>query len=133
MSVSDELAAYLAGKGLGTLGTNLFYDNMPETPNVCGCVYQTGGTSPQGGFSTPGIKHERPGVQIRFRGEPYDSDSPKTKAMSAYEYLMQVQGTQVGGVTYLMVIPNQAPFVLEKDGNNRITWAFNAVAEKEPS
>ena len=40
-----DVASYLATNGVGTIGTDLFLQNAPETPKVTTVVFLTGGPS----------------------------------------------------------------------------------------
>jgi hypothetical protein len=133
MSMGTEIIALLEANALGTYGTDLFLNMIPETPQICGAVFETAGAAPTAGFGFPGIQHESPGVQIRFRGEPFDEAGPRVKAQTAYRLFMTVQGQTLSGTKYLTLHPNQAPFILDRDGDQRIVWAFNALALKELS
>jgi hypothetical protein len=133
VSLETEVAAYFVSKGLGTLGIDLFLNYMPETPDICGAIFRTGGSPPQGGFGVPGVLHEMPGIQIRFRGVARDSTGPQAKIEAAYRALAEVQGTTLSGTKYLMVRMSQSPFVLERDDRERVVWTVNALAEKELS
>ena len=133
MSVADEIIALLATGSIGVYEVDLFKNRMPETPNTCGCVFDTAGVAPQAGFGVAGIQHETPGVQIRFRGEKRQSAEPYAKAQSAYRLLMANWGAVLSNTQYLTLKPLQSPFILERDGNERVVWVFNALLEKELS
>ncbi len=134
MSITTELIALIIADGHATaLGTDIFGNMMPETPDTCVMVFRSGGLSPQGGFSVDGILHERPGVQVRVRGGAFDDDTPETTIDGIFNLFMKQFGTTLSGTKYLSVIPSQPPFVLERDKGNRTVWAFNANAEKELS
>jgi minor capsid protein len=134
MPMGQEVATHLAGLGLGVLGTSLFVNVLPPAPDVCAAVFDSGGASPELGFGTVGIKYENPTAQIRFRGAPKDSNGPLLKARTAYKELAKVQASPVNGVLYLTLILLQPPFLLEREeGSERVVWAFNCLASKDPS
>jgi len=130
MSLGTEIVALLSANALGTYGTDLFLNSMPETPDVCGAVFETGGAPPSAGFGVAGIQYETPGIQIRFRGARRDADGPRVKAQTAYRLLVTKWGQVLSGTQYLTLKPSQAPFPLERDGNERVVWVFNALCEK---
>lgn len=135
MSFLDEVAAFLASEGLGTVGTDLFSTEMPATPNACGCVYESGGSAPDMplGSSTP--RFENPTVQVVFRGAPDDYTGPRVKAQSAFDAMIGISADQVlSGTKYLQVLALQQPFPLGgKDGNKRWKIVCNFLIQKEPS
>ncbi len=137
MALLNEIAAKLAALGLGTVGTSIHIGMMPETPDVCCAVYEYGGQPPEFGFGTAGISYESPAVQVVFRGLPGDYATPRASAATAYNGLASVEATTLtGGGTsafYHTVHPQQAPFSLGPDANQRVRIAFNCIAEKELS
>lgn len=137
MAMGSEIAAYLVTLGLGSLVAprTLFINIMPEDPDVCGAVYETGGSAPDGGFGVEGIQYENPTCAIRFRGVSKDSEGPRIKARLAYRELAKIQAETVGACAYLTVTPLQAPFITERelDGKQRVVWGFSVLAQKEYS
>ena len=131
MALLDELAAYLAtvSPSLGLIVKG----SMPATSDVCLSLQEYGGAPPTTGFGTPGLQYEMPGVQILARGVAHDYQEPRARIERAYQALAKVQGTTLSGTKYLMVRPQQSPFLLERDGNERCVFAVNCLAEKEPS
>lgn len=130
MSTLSEIADHLATSGLGTVGDDLFYGTMPSTPDACGVVYEYQGAPSELGFGVPGVQFEAPAVQVVFRGVPDDYDGPRGQAELAYRALATVQATALGGTNYLLITPQQAPFLLARDDARRVLIACNYVAEK---
>ena len=133
MSMGKEIVDHLQSLGLGTYEADLFLDELPDTPDVCAAVFETGGSPPDGGFGVDGIQYENPTVKIWFRGIPNDSAGPHAQIRQAYLELPKIQAQALGGVLYLTVQALQPPFILERDVRRRVVWAFNALAQKEPS
>lgn len=133
MSTLDEIGAYLATKGVGIVGTDLFLGNMPAEPDVCGAVYEYGGERAELGFGDEGVKFENPTLQVVFRGAPRDYQGPRAKAQTAFLELAKVQATILSGTRYLLVKPKQSPFEMKRDEAERVYIACNFDARKEPS
>ncbi len=134
----DEVAAKLATLGVGTLGTSLFIGMMPETPNACASVYETGGLAPDFRFGSAGIDLETAGIQVVCRGEAGDYVTPRANSKTAYEGLAAVECATLsvsGGTSafYHWIHPQQAPFQSKRDANGRVYVTFNALIEKELS
>lgn len=132
MSLASEIKTML--DALGTLGT-IVIGEMRPTPDVLGAIYEYGGLSPEHKFGVVGIGYERPSFQLCFRGAPNDYASPRAKAEIAWRALAAVQpGAIPSGTTeYLTIDPQQSPFSLGKDENNRYEIACNFWVVKEPS
>lgn len=62
--IKDMIDASDAALGL-TFAVNLFVSEMPESPNECVCVYDTGGFDP----ASTDERYEYPTVEIMVRGE----------------------------------------------------------------
>ncbi len=138
MAMLDEILAFLAAEGLGTVAIDLFKSKMPATPDACGTVYGSGGSGPDMNFGSSGVRFENPAVQIVFRGAPDDHDGPEAKAQTAFDSMVGIAVDQVlSGTKYLMVRALQQPFAFGKnagqDENNRWRFACNFLVEKEPS
>lgn len=138
MPVLNEIAAKLASLGLGTVGTTIHIQTMPETDAsssgmpMC-AVYEYGGLAADLGFGDTGILHEHPSVQVVFRGWPYDYATPRTSAGTAHNGLASVQGTTLSGTNYLLIRPSQSPFPIKKDEMHRWYIGCNYQIDKEPS
>lgn len=63
---SEDIKDYLVTISALALeyATDLFISEMPDEPNDCVCIYDTGGAPAE-----PHITYERPTFQIRIRGE----------------------------------------------------------------
>lgn len=133
MPFLNEIAAYLATNGIGTVETDLFIGRMPESPHACCAVRESGGLPPDHGFGVAGIQFETPSVQVVCRGEAHDYVTPRALADTAWAKLAEVQATSLSGTFYNMITPRQSPFELKRDEKGRVHIAFNALCEKEPS
>src|SRR5262245_42995843 len=116
MSVGSEVAAYI--KTALSLSADLYINALPKT-NTANAVYETPGGPPEQGFGIVGIQYENPNVQLRFRGEPDDSETPKAVAQAAYR-VMTRQAVTLGSTFYLVMQPLQAPFIMERDDLGRV-------------
>jgi hypothetical protein len=134
VSILSEIGTFLAAQGLGVLGSTLFLGSMPASPDVCGAIYEYGGLAPTGGFGVVGIQYEMPAVQVVFRGTKQDYAATRTKSETAYRALAGVQpDALLSGTRYLQIRPQQAPFLMRRDDDDRVYFACNYVCEKELS
>lgn len=135
MSLLAEVGMHLASLGLGTVATSIFLGHMPDAPSVCCSLHEYGGAPAELGFGVAGVQFEHPGLQVRFRGEPRDYEAPRANAESAYRGLAAVQAQTLGspGTYYHLVVPQQSPYLLERDGQERCVIACNFLVTKVPS
>ena len=127
----DEVHNYLAGLS-PTLGL-IVKGTMPATPDVCLSLFEYGGAPANMGFNVAGVQHEMPGLQVVTRGAPEDYVEPRNRIERAYQALAKIQGSTVQGTQYLMVKPQQAVFLLDRDESKRVRFVVNFLCEKEPS
>ena len=138
MAVLNEIAAKLQSLSLGTIGSTIHIGVMPETPDACCAVYEYGGLAPDFKIGTSGIYFETPAVQVVFRGVAFDYSTPRSNAATAYNGLASVEVATIsstGGTSalYHWIHPEQAPFLMQRDANNRVYIAFNVLCQKELS
>lgn len=134
MSVLTELKTRfdsLGSMGLITMGF------MPASPDEVGTLYEYGGLLPERQFGLVGMAYETPTLQIMFRGNPYDYETPREHARLAWNSLCEIQPGELGdGITteYLTATPMQSPFPLKPvDASNRHYIGFNVYITKVPS
>lgn len=137
MAILNELAAHLATLGVGAVGTTIHIGLLPETPDACAAIFETGGLAPEFNFGTSGLDFETPAVQVICRGAPADYATPRANATLAYEGLAKIEAETVSGggtsAFYHWVHPQQAPFLMARDANGRVLIACNYLVEKELS
>ena len=130
--VAEEVRAHL--DSLGMLGT-LFRGSLPSKPDVCGAVYATGGPPPDVALCvvTTALL-ANPTVQLSFRGDKNDYDSPNAIATLAWNAMIAINsGTLLSGTKYYMVRPLQQPFSIGKDELERFRIVCNYLIRKDPS
>lgn len=125
--LAEDIVDYLSSGGLGTAGTDLFAGFLPDTPEVCGAVYETGGTSPVRAMSgLPGTApFERPRIQVVFRATQYDYATARLKAHNAFMLLDGLPKRTINGTQYYWGEAVQSPFVMNRDGNGLVKIACN--------
>lgn len=132
-TVLDDLGAYLAASGCGTVGTTIFLGmGLPETPAACLALKEYGGVAPD--YTLPamaGIATESPRVQVISRHTTYAL--ARAKAESAYSALAKVANQTLTATRYLRIEPLQTPGTPVTDTNGRVIITFNVECQKVPS
>lgn len=128
--VLDDLAAYLATQGCGTLATDLFVSQLPATPDLCTALFEyEGQASLRAMAAGPGAAlAERPNVQVVVRGGTYAAARSRIEA--AYMHLDGLSFTSSSGVRYMDCAALQPPFFLDRDETGRSRLAFNIAVVK---
>jgi hypothetical protein len=94
----DDVADYLASNGVGTVATDIFVGFLPEEPNNCVAVLDTGGSTPDAYIPTKSAT-----FQVLVRSENYDVG--KTKLNTIRELLHRKTNSNLGtGSNYLFYI-----------------------------
>ena len=124
-SILVDLGGYIDSNFASlTLGTNLFYGMLPESPDNCVALFENSGIAPvftQG--SNNAIKIERPQLQFLVRNTSYETGS--ALANSLYLFLTEVANQSINSTQYLRVIAISSPSVIERDSNKRVLFTCN--------
>lgn len=98
MTFIEQVATYLQTGSIGTLGTNLFIGNLPDSVDSCVAVFDTGGMQPDIYLPT-----KEPTFQILVRSTTYDLGKAKIDAIRALLH-RNFNVTLVAGQTYVYSI-----------------------------
>jgi hypothetical protein len=133
--LGDEVAARLAAQGLGTVNTDLFYNVMPDSPDVATAVLPYGGmpSEPDLGINGGVTRMEFPRFQLVTRGVRGDSEGPGQRLVLAVAAVVSVVNTNLSGVRYASITALSPPTPLTTDDGFRVLWACNLQADKDPS
>lgn len=119
---SADIAAYLAGQGLGTSGGTSGWSiraaKEPASPDNCITVYDTSGFAPD-----PDNGVYEPSVQVRVRGNSYPIVYAKTEAVR--DELITPKGFTQGGTRYVGVWQQGSIESLGHDDNDRAVLVMN--------
>lgn len=125
-----EVANFVATACSLTVGTDLFMGRLPDNPDACGAVFEYQGKAGDYvlGSADPILEHPR--VQIAFRGDPFDYETPRDLAETAYQAAAALAHQTLTSTRYLVMEPLQPPFLLKNDKNDRPVIAFNCQISK---
>lgn len=129
----QDLALYLETQGLGTRGTDLFTDTLPDRPDVAVGLLMVPGSPAQYRFGTNAPLWEFPHVAVRVRAARQDAATARAKADAIYRALAQIQAQTINGTFYVRVVPLHAPWKLDEDDAGRPIYAFSVETWKELS
>lgn len=121
MGLLDELGAYLAAQGVGTVGTDLYLAEMQDSPDTAVAVFETPGRPPE---LVNSIDYRR--IQVRARARKYVDAHAKIETV--FQLLQGLHETRLpdnSGSLYHLIAARQAPFSLGSDARQRHELACN--------
>lgn len=123
MPVDSDIVDYLATGLFGTKATDLFYGNLPDSPDSCICVFQSGGLPAE-----PYEDLEYPGLQVVVRNS--DPDTARTKADGVLAYLAGKSHLTINSRNYHW-IKSQGMSDGGLDPKNRRTFTIGFIVCKD--
>lgn len=122
MTVPEEcVATKLAADGLGTLGTTIFVNTKPPTPDAIISVFGYAGTPPDHTHDTSGNRH--PGIQVWVRAST--AAAARATIESVYNDLDGIVNTSLSGTFFEGIFANQEPEPMGKDEPGRSEFVVN--------
>ena len=135
MSVLDEVGTYLAANVTDvtlTLGTNLFLGRLPDSPDTCVSVQETGGQGPMDTMSNnTGPVIERPNVQTLIRASAYSTG--RALAKDVFDQMNLVCNEDLSSTRYERIEAIQSPFPIMRDSQDRAVFSINFTCQKTVS
>lgn len=124
MSLLTDIGVYLDSQLASlTVGTNLFYGRLPDGPDTCVALIETGGQTPSSTMVNGKPLVLRPRIQVLTRAKAYaDAESLASSVWGALEGLLD---DNLSGTRYYNVTAIQSPFSLERDSQDRQVMAQN--------
>ncbi|KKN45608.1 hypothetical protein LCGC14_0681180, partial [marine sediment metagenome] len=98
-SPAKDIAAILALDGVATEGTDLFVDEIPETPDFCVVVRNTTGFD-----ANPAYRRDSPTVQVIIRGNKFGGEVAYNKAIDVKNALLGRPTTIVNSKSYVQFL-----------------------------
>jgi len=120
-----ELAAVDSSSGIIpdlTFGTNLFIGILPDSPDLCVCVKDTSGSSPETHSTNP---LEYPTLQILVRGTVSGYKAAYRSSKCILELLRAKTNFNQGGTKYHHMHPVSDVGFIGSDGKNRPVFSMN--------
>jgi len=135
MGLVQDIGDYLEEQSIGTVGTDIFLSEMPDTPDTCISIYRNEDTAVEriAGIDMPsdrlaGIK--RPRFKVAVRASSYDS--AMTLAKTIEDELVRIgdefsetlsAGVEINNTFYFRVDSSEDAFEQERDVQSRVIVA----------
>ena len=120
----EDIGTYLQTNSVGTLGTNLFLNTMPEEPDILVVVNEYLSTEPFATMRQGAPLVERPRLQLVVRDMPQEVVAAHNRARAAYLLLCQLIDTFMGGKT-ITLEPMDTPVLTGRDPKERVLYTVN--------
>lgn len=128
--ITADISARLTALSLVTTGFSVYRNFQPPTPDKIIALMETPGASPDR-FLGDTDSLENPVLQFVVRGEQGDSDTPRLQIERIYQAVLDWGAfVAASGTRYSENNVLQAPFLLKRDANERVYWAFNVLFTK---
>jgi hypothetical protein len=121
MTAEAAIAAYLATAGLGTVGTSIFVNTKPATPDNLISVFGYAGQEPERTHDISG--NAKPGIQVWVRNT--SAGTSRTTIENVFNCLDGITNTTLSGVFFEGISANQSPEPMGKDENGRTEFVVN--------
>jgi hypothetical protein len=103
-----------------TFAADLFVSEMPAEPDLCVCVYDTGGYPGE-----PNYIYERPTIQVKVRGGRGAYRTAHSLAQSIRDVLNGLNGVEVNDAVYVGIWMEGDVIALGYDENHRPMLTLN--------
>lgn len=121
MSAADDVAAYLVAQShASAVGTDIFVNQLPDTPDEAISVYDTPGLESDQAFNDGSAGEAvliHPAVQVRKRHT--DGDDAMDDALGIFNELDGLGKATLNSVDYEYIKANHMPYLLEIDEKRR--------------
>ncbi len=119
-----DIGAYLASRGVGIIGTDIFLGTMPDMPDRCLALYALEGERPEFNWDA-----ERPALLIRVRGA--DQAEADELIASVWRELWNLTGIEVNGTAYHRIEARGSVAPAGRDARGRVYYLANFAVIKE--
>lgn len=124
MGLVEELGTFVdTASTRFTVGTNLFLNALPDEPGTATALIEYAGGEPEFVFAGELPVNENARVQVSCRST--SSTKARANANAAWVAVSGIANESLSGKSWLRAKPIQSPFLLKRDEQNRIVFAFN--------
>ena len=124
MGLVEELGTYLdTASTRYTIGTNLFLNALPDEPATATSITEYGGGPPDYVFANDLPVNENQRVQMACRST--SSTKARANANAGWVAVSGIANESLSSHSWLRAVPVQSPFLLRRDEQGRVIFAFN--------
>lgn len=123
MPAAADIAEHLEDNVIGTVGTSIFVNYLPETPDACIAVYDTGGQAPLNV-----LNYENAGIQVTVRGT---AAAGRSKIADVFDLLHTLTHATIETRDYRRIDATSSPSFIGRDRLGRSLFTVNFIVLKE--
>ncbi len=120
---SQDIKDFLLESSTGlsmVFATDLFIAKMPETPDECVCIYDSGGASPMADY-----EYDYPTVQIRIRGGRFEYQTGWALAKDIRDVLHGKVNDTINSTRYIQIVSSGDIIFIAWDELERPIFSVN--------
>ncbi len=126
MTWLENIGSYLQTQSVGTLGTNIFYQDFDSITSNCIClISQAGQNSKTTLRNTMELVRHELGVRVRNTNDT----TADSKALTIYNLLNHTYNTTIGSTRFKSIKAVSPPFFVGQDKNNNYIYSINFSLE----
>jgi len=131
----DEIATYLQGLSLGTIGSDLYKHRLGDAgvPAFATCLFQRPGRAGIVTMEALGVAYEQPDLGVLVRGGSQQYATVMQRAHDIHDALAEVSNQFLSGTWYVAIDPVAPPEDQGVDYHNRPLVLARYTVTKEPS
>lgn len=118
---SKDIASIIQSAGIATLGTDMFVSNLPDDPDDCVALIDTGSW----GEPESDLGYSYPLLQVVVRGAQNEYLSTYSKAVSIRDTIMGLSPQTINSIWYSGFWVSMDVSSLGRDERDRIKFAIN--------
>lgn len=129
MSAAADIADFLETEGVGTVGTDIYIGQVPDTPSsaeACIGVFDTGAI-----FINPKWQRDEMTIQILVRGPERDYETGYATAKTVQDTLLGIDPQTINGRSYVLFVMLGGINSLGADQRDRSRFSLNFKIVRE--
>jgi len=126
MTWIEDIGAYLQTNGIGTLGTDIFYESFDPVTSNCIALFAQAGQIPKTTLRNT-LTLKRPELGVRVKNQ--DDTTAHTKAEAIYNLLNHTYNTSMRSTRFKSIKAIAEPFFVSQSKNDTYIYSINFSLE----
>jgi len=118
---AEDIATILQAETSLVLGTDLFINKEPASPDNCVTIFDVAGGPSE--MALDASNYQQPSIQLRVRNKTQLTGSTLCNTLVAA--LDGMGNEEVGTTTYMIIYLTSGPALLDWDNNDRVRFIIN--------